>query len=68
MSIIKQTAHDNLAAVDKPLNILLGGNYKFSPYYHSFGPFIHQDFQRFDPVEELDFPINMKYKDIESVS
>jgi hypothetical protein len=68
MTIIKTTAHENQNAVKKHLNILLGGNFKDSEFYHSFGPFIQQNFTRFDPDTPISFPLNMKYKNIAEVS
>lgn len=49
MALIKKTAVENLNAVSKPRNIMLGGNFSDSEFYHSFGQFIHRDFHRFDP-------------------
>ena len=59
MSIIKQVAQDNLSALKKPINLLMGGNFSDSEFYHSFGPFIQRDFKRFDPDTQIEFPMNM---------
>ena len=39
-----------------------GGNYACSEFFHTFGPFIHQDFSLFDGDSKIeDFPIDMRY-------
>jgi len=41
-----------------------GGNYSCSEFYHTFGPFIHQDFTLFDgETKVMDYPIDMRYSD-----
>lgn len=56
---------ENLNAVKKPLNIMLGGNFSDSEFYHSFGPFIQRDFKRLDPSSPITFPMNMKYPSLD---
>jgi hypothetical protein len=43
---------------------LKGGNFKDSPFYHSFGSFLKNENSLFDIGEEVsDYPIDMKFLD-----
>jgi hypothetical protein len=48
----------------KHINILKGGNFKDSPFYHSFGSFLKNENKLFDIGEDVsDYPIDMKFLD-----
>ncbi len=40
-----------------------GGNFKNSPFYHSFGSFLKNENKIFDIGEVSDYPIDMKFLD-----
>jgi hypothetical protein len=72
LSHIKSVAWQNSIKAPRHVNLLKGGFQADSPFYHSFGNFVHFDFSTFDP-EWTDlkkpefFPLNMEYKNMELI-
>ena len=64
MKEIKSIAQQNQCSVARTRNQLKGGNCKGSPFYHSFGAFLKNDLQIFDPDLPInDYPIEMSFVD-----
>ena len=66
--MIRAIASGNQCGELRSLNQMKGGFTDESPFYHSFGSFINYDSKPFDGPVSDDFPMNMEYNDVESLS
>mmetsp|Transcript_28671 Transcript_28671/g.43291 ORF Transcript_28671/g.43291 Transcript_28671/m.43291 type:complete len:459 (+) Transcript_28671:1713-3089(+) len=67
---LKAVAQKNQTDQPRPVNMLKGGNFKESPFFHTIGPFVNYDFASFDMAKDAkrQFPIDMSYSNFEDIA
>jgi hypothetical protein len=72
MSYVRSVVWENQIRAHRSDNLLKGGVSDDSPFYHTFGNFVHFDFSTFDPdpvklMQPEFFPLNMNYKNFDLI-